>query len=144
MVIGYHDCGTGDPHGSTRRLLVLKNAEFWAVFEQQGSDLPEGRRREPEEGGLQCIALSGEGMALIDLHDTDGGTPSPGDLLESAVFSMLLSASSVSSVPHILLTFCQSRSLQTCLIGVSCTGRDISSGNVLRCSEPIWCPQLEI
>src|SRR5712675_2646933 len=36
-VIGYHECGPEDPHGSTRRLL--NDAEPWRVFEQQ--DLPE-------------------------------------------------------------------------------------------------------
>ncbi|KAI0271215.1 hypothetical protein BGY98DRAFT_203120 [Russula aff. rugulosa BPL654] len=56
-VIGYHDCGPEEPHGSTRRLL--KDAEFWRVFRQQ--DIPEGRHHEPEERGLQCIALSGKG-----------------------------------------------------------------------------------
>ena len=84
-VIGFHDCGPEDPHGSTRRLL--NNAEFWRVFEQQ--DLPEGGRHEPEERGLHCIALSAEGKALIDLHDTDGGTPSPGELLETILHAII-------------------------------------------------------
>jgi len=84
-VIGYHDCGTEDPHGSTRRLL--NGAEFWRVFEQQ--DLPEGRRHEPEERELPCIALSGEGKVFVDLYNTDGGTPSPGELLESILHAII-------------------------------------------------------
>ena len=84
-VIGYYDCEPEDPHGSTRHLL--NDAEFWRVFEQQ--DLPEGRRHGPEERGLQCIVLSGEGKALVDLHNTDGGTPSPGELLESILHAII-------------------------------------------------------
>jgi hypothetical protein len=84
-IIGYYDCGTGDPHGSTRRLL--NGAEFWNVFQQQ--ELPEVNGHEPEERRLQCIALSGEGKALIDLHDKDGGTPSPGELLESILHAII-------------------------------------------------------
>ena len=84
-VIGYHECGPEDPHGSTKHLL--NDAEFWTVFEQQ--DLPEGTRHEPEERGLHCIALSGKGKALIDLDDTDGGTPPPGELLESILHAII-------------------------------------------------------
>jgi hypothetical protein len=65
----------------------LNDAEFWRVFKQQ--DPPEGRSHEPEERGLNCIALSGEGKALIDLHNTDGGTPSPGELLESILHAII-------------------------------------------------------
>jgi hypothetical protein len=65
----------------------LNGAEFWGVFEEQ--DLPERRRHEPEERGLQCIALSGEGKALVDLYNTDGGTPSPGELLESILHAII-------------------------------------------------------
>jgi len=83
-IIGYYGCGTGDPHSSTRWLL--NGAEFWNVFRQQ--DLPEVSRHEPEERGLQCIALSGEGKALIVLHDS-GGTPSPGELLESILHAII-------------------------------------------------------
>jgi hypothetical protein len=81
-VIGYYDCGAGDPHGSTERLL--KGAEFWTLFEQ-----PEDRSHEPEERGLQCIALAGEGKALVDLHIADGGTPSPSELLESILHAII-------------------------------------------------------
>ena len=84
-IIGYHECGPEDPHGSTKHLL--NDAKFWRVFEQQ--DLPEGTRHEPEERGLHCIALSGEGKALIDLDDTDGGTPPPGELLESILHAII-------------------------------------------------------
>jgi hypothetical protein len=84
-VIGYHHCGTEDPHGSTRRLL--NDAEFWRVFGQQ--DIREGRCHEPEERGLQCIALPAEGKPLVDLHKTDGGTPSPGELLESILHAII-------------------------------------------------------
>jgi hypothetical protein len=84
-IIGYHECGPEDPHGSTRRLL--DHADFWNVFRQQ--DLPGGRHCKPEDRGLHCIALSGEGKALIDLDNTDGGTPSPGELLESILHAII-------------------------------------------------------
>jgi hypothetical protein len=84
-IIGYDECGPEDPHGSTKRLL--NHAEFWRVFGQQG--LPKGRRHEREGRGLQCIAISGEGKALVDLHNTDGGTPSPGELLESILHAII-------------------------------------------------------
>ncbi|KAF8491035.1 hypothetical protein F5888DRAFT_1077830 [Russula emetica] len=116
-VIGYHDCGTEDPHGSTRRLL--NDAVFWRVFGQQ--DLPEGRRHEPEERGLQCIALSGEGKDLMDLH-TDGGTPSPGELLESILHAI---------IGHYNL------------FDKGILHRDISSGNILRNSVPVRRPALD-
>ena len=85
-VIGYHVCGTEDAHGSTRRLW--KDAEFRRVSGQQ--DLAEGRRQ-PEEIGLQCIALSGEGRALVlvDLDNKAGGMPSPGELLESILHAII-------------------------------------------------------
>ena len=81
-VIGYYDCGTGDLHGSTTRLL--NDAQFWNLFSEKKS--PE---RKPEERQLQCIALSGEGKALIDLKDNDGGIPSPGELLESILHGII-------------------------------------------------------
>ena len=83
-VIGYHDCGPEDPHGSTRRLF--NGAEFWRVFEL---DLPQDKDPKPEERGLQSIAISGEGKALVDLYNTDGGTPSPGELLESILHAII-------------------------------------------------------
>ena len=86
-VIGYHHCGPKDPHGSTRRLLNADGAEFWRVFGQQ--DVPEGKHHEPEERGLQCIALSGKGKALLDPQDPDGGTPSPGELLETILHAII-------------------------------------------------------
>jgi hypothetical protein len=101
-IIGYHECGPEDPHGSTRRLL--NHAEFWNVF---GHDLPGGR---PEDRGLHCIALSGEGKALIDLNNTDGGTPSPGELLESILHAIIGKWCSLCA--SILTHVCQSRSLQ--------------------------------
>jgi hypothetical protein len=84
-VIGYYDCGTGDPHGSTRRLL--NGAEFWKVLEQK--DLPELSHHEPEDRGLQCSALSGEGKPLLDIYYKDGGTPSPGELLETILHAII-------------------------------------------------------
>ena len=137
-VIGYHDCGTEDPHGSTKRLL--NGAEFWRVFDQQ--DLPEGRRHGPEERGLQCIVLSGEGKALVDLHNTDGGTPSPGELLES-ILHAIIGKSSVPSMPHFLLTFADLGHWHYNLFDKGILHRDISLGNVLHYLEPIWCPALD-
>jgi len=81
-VIGHHECGTEDPHGSTRRLS--NDAEYWGVF-----NFPECESLEPEERGLQCIAISGEGKALLDLDNKDGGTPSPAELLESILHAII-------------------------------------------------------
>jgi hypothetical protein len=80
-VIGYYECGPEDPHGSTSRLL--NDAKFWGVFGQPD------RGHEPEERGLQCIATSGEGKALVDPNNTNGGTPSPGELLESILHAII-------------------------------------------------------
>jgi hypothetical protein len=105
-VIGYHECGAEDPHGSTSRLL--NGAKFWRVFEQK--DHPD-RRHEPEERRLQCIALSGKGEALIDLQNPNGGIPSPGELLESILHAIIGKKCSLcaSRFPHVL----RSRSLQS-------------------------------
>ena len=84
-VIGYHDCGPEDPHGSTMRLT--NDADFWNVFEKR--DLSGGEIPKPEERGLQCIALSGEGTSLVDRHNRNGGTPSPGELLESILHAII-------------------------------------------------------
>ncbi|KAF8491081.1 hypothetical protein F5888DRAFT_1078011 [Russula emetica] len=117
-VIGYYECGPEDPRGTTRSFS--KNAEFWNVFGKQ--DLPEGGRHEPEERELQCIALSGEGKALIDLDNPDGGTPSPGELLESILHAI---------IGHYNL------------FDKGVLHRDISSGNVLRHSVPVRRPALD-
>ena len=86
-VIGYHNCGPEEPHGSTRRLL--NGAEFWNIFNQQYLARFPGGRPQPEERGLQCIALSGDGKALLDLNDTNGGTPPPYELLESILHAII-------------------------------------------------------
>ena len=86
-VIGYHNCGPEEPHGSTGRLL--NGAEFWNVFNQQDLLRFLGGRSKPEERGLQCIALSRDGKALLDLDVTDGGTPSPYELLESILHAII-------------------------------------------------------
>ena len=96
-VIGYYICGTEEPHGSTGPFLV--DAEVWKVFKDQidedadDQDLLEdgltARHHKSEERGLQCIALSGEGKALVDLDNKNGGTPSPGELLESILHAII-------------------------------------------------------
>ena len=54
---------------------------------------------------------------------------------------MLLSASSVPSEPHYLLTFADVGHYN--LFDKGFLHRDISSGNVLRYSEPVWRPALD-
>ena len=130
-VIGYYDCGTGDPHGSTRRFL--NGAEFWRVF---GQGFRGGR---PEERGLQCIALSGDGKALLDLDVTDGGTPSPYELLET-ILHAIIGKWLNHSVPRLLLTFSNLGHYNLFDNGV--LHRDISSGNIMRYSVPIERPTL--
>ena len=96
-VIGYYSCGPEEPHGSTGPFLV--DAEIWDPFvdqideETNEQDLFEGgltpRRHEPKERGLQCIALSTEGQALLDHRIENGGTPSPGELLETILHAII-------------------------------------------------------
>jgi hypothetical protein len=105
-IIGYDECGPEDPHGSVRRLF--NDVEFWRVFGRQ--DLPKCRRHERERRGLQCIALSGEGKALVDLHNPDGGTPSPGELLECILHAII--GKECSFCASLFTHVCQSRSLQ--------------------------------
>jgi hypothetical protein len=99
-VIGYYCCGPEEPHGSTGPFLV--DAEIWDPFEDQideeanEQDLFEGgltprqqSRHEPKERGLQCVALSTEGQALLNLCNKIGGTPSPGELLETILHAII-------------------------------------------------------
>jgi hypothetical protein len=96
-VIGYYICGTEEPHGSTGPFLV--DAEDWNVFydqideEADEQDLFEDgltpRYHKPEERGLQCIALSTEGQSLVGLRNEKGGTPSPGELLETILHAII-------------------------------------------------------
>ena len=88
-VLGFHCCGPEEPHGSTK--LFFKSAIFWSIFEdkQAGEQShPEGHY-EPEERGLQCIALSSGGQSLLDLSNEDGGTLSPGVLLETILHAII-------------------------------------------------------
>jgi hypothetical protein len=108
-VIGYHECGTDDPHGCPSRFF--QNAQFWKFFEKnKGSKLtsqapepeeppepevlPKPEEPEeppkPEERVLQCIALSAEGKALINVDPkTVGAQPSPGEVLESILHAII-------------------------------------------------------
>jgi hypothetical protein len=96
-VIGYYNCGPEEPHGSTEPFLV--DAEIWDPFEDQvdeeahEQDLFESgltpRRLESKERGLQCIALSTEGQALLDHRNENGGTPSPGELFETILHAII-------------------------------------------------------
>jgi hypothetical protein len=84
-VIGYHNCGPEDSHGSTRHLL--NNAKFWKVFQQQ--NLHKDRHHKSEERGLQCIALSGKGNPLIGLSNTYRAMLSPSELLETILHAIV-------------------------------------------------------
>ena len=94
-VIGYYVCGPNDSHGSTGPFF--KGAEFWSVLEDEHrgggganqQNKPISGRREPEDRGLYCIALSAGGQALLDLRDEKKGTPSPGELLETILHAMI-------------------------------------------------------
>ena len=135
-VIGYHICGPEEPHGSTGRLL--NGAEFWNIFDEQDLARFPGGRPQPEERGLQCIALSGDGKALLDLDVTDGGTPSPSELLES-ILHAIIGKWLNHSVPRLLLT---SNLGHYNLFDRGVLHRDISSGNIMRHSVPIERPTL--
>ena len=106
-VIGYHECGPEDPHGSMRRLSI--DAEFWDIFGKQ--DLPAGESHGPEERVLTCIALDGEGMALVDLRNEAGGTPSPSELLESILHAII--GKWCSFCASLFSHVCRPRSLQS-------------------------------
>ena len=79
-IIGFYSCKPEEPHGSTKSLS--KNAKFWSIYEH-------GHHSEPEDRGLQCTAFSKEGQALLDLGNTDGGCPSPGELLETILHAII-------------------------------------------------------
>jgi hypothetical protein len=92
-IIGYYTCGPEEPHDSTGPFLV--DAEMWKPFKDQDEEaneqeLFEGglnpRRREPQDRGLECIALSTEGQALPDHCSENEGIPSPGELLETTCY----------------------------------------------------------
>jgi hypothetical protein len=83
-VIGFYTCGAEEPHGSTDRLF--NDAKFWSLFSQKG--LSRGSPPEPEDRGLQCIALSAGGRAFVDV-DIEGGVPSPSELLESILHAII-------------------------------------------------------
>jgi hypothetical protein len=78
-IIGFYSCEPEEPHGSTKSLS--KNAIFWSIYEH-------GHHSEPEDRGLECIAFSEEGQALLDLS-TDGGCPSPSELLETILHAII-------------------------------------------------------
>ena len=86
-VIGYHVCGTDDPHGSTSPLV--KSAKYWDIFDKTDDSASGDRSEGPEERVLQCIAMSGEGKAFIDVGNPDGGIPSPIELLESVLHAII-------------------------------------------------------
>ena len=79
-VIGFYSCKLEEPHGSTRPFF--KSAKFWSI-------LDDNHHQEPEERGLQCIALTTEGKALLDLCNKDGGTSSPAELLETILHAII-------------------------------------------------------
>ena len=85
-VIGFYTCEAEDPHGSTSRLF--NDAQYWDVFERKSLPEDNSSSPEPEDRGLQCIAFSGEGRAFLD-SKTEGGIPSPGDLLESILHAII-------------------------------------------------------
>jgi hypothetical protein len=82
-VLGFHSCGPEEPHGSTQPFF--RNAVFWSIIQ----DKQEGVHYKPEERGLQCIALSAEGKALLDLNNENGGIPSPAELLETILHAII-------------------------------------------------------
>jgi hypothetical protein len=117
-VIGYYVCGTEEPHGSTGPFLV--DAQVWDVFKDQVDEEadekdpheggPTPRHHIPEERGLQCIALSTEGQALVDHRNKNGGIPSPGELLETILHAIIGEKCPLCASPFAHV--CRSRSLQ--------------------------------
>ena len=103
-VIGYYNCGTGDPHGSTTRFS--NGARFWNVFGQE--KIFDSEDKPPEQRQLQCIALSGEGKALVDVGGNDG-ISAPGELLESILHAIIGKLCSLCASPFTHV--CHSRSL---------------------------------
>jgi hypothetical protein len=146
-VIGYYNCGPEEPHGSTGPFLV--DAEIWDPFEDQideeasEQDVSEGgptpQRLEPEERGLQCIALAGDGRSLVDLHDTDGGTPFPGELLESILHAIIGKWGPFRALFPLMFAGLGHYNL----FDKGVLHRDVSSGNVIRYLEPIKRPALD-
>jgi len=127
-VVGYHICGTDEPHGKTQPLF--RSAERWAIFGGEGCG--------PEKRPQQCIAMSTSGRSLLDLKD-EGGIPSPTELLETILHAIIGESYSISNFRH---TFTLVGHCGLFLGGI--LHRDISSGNILRNVQPINRPALEL
>lgn len=79
-VVGFYNCKPEEPHGTTGPFF--KSANFWSILDDKHC-------QEPEERGMQCTALSTKGQPLLDLGNKDGGTPLPGELLETILHAII-------------------------------------------------------
>ncbi|KAH9081658.1 hypothetical protein EDB83DRAFT_2670046 [Lactarius deliciosus] len=107
-IVGYHTCSSREPFGTTAH--HLSNARFWRL----GDDNADAGT--PEIRYLHCTAMGLEGLPLLDMSDEEAGIPTPVELMETILHSM---------IGHYNLF----------LGGV--LHRDISSGNILRLREPV-------
>ena len=130
-VVGYHMCGPDEPHGSTRRLF--RGAEFWSVLGGDG--------HEPEERSQHCIALSSRGRDLLDLREKQRGIPSPRELLETLLHAI------IGESYFLCIRILTHMSIHLGHCGLFFGGvlhRDISSGNIIRNSQPVKRPALQM
>jgi hypothetical protein len=89
-IIGHYNCGPGELGGSTKPFF--KDSVIWNILGQQElQDFPGAESHDPvpEVRELQCIAISGEGLPLLDLYNQTGGTPSPAELLETILHAII-------------------------------------------------------
>ena len=130
-IVGFHVCGPDEPHGSTQRFL--QDAEFWNVF--GGVDCEPGKRSQ------QCIAMSSGGRSLLDLEE-EGGIPSPCELLDTILHTIIGEYCSHFSASTLTLLIIDLGHCNLFHSGV--LHHDISHGNVLRYTEPVEHPALEM
>ena len=123
-IVGYHVCST-EPFGSTAHLFTNPRCL------KLGKKSPIGS---PEYRYLHCTAMGLEGLPLLDISDTKSGIPTPTELLETILHSMIGKCCPAST--FVLLHNAPLLGHFNLFLG-GVLHRDISSGNILRLQRPI-------
>ena len=79
-VIGYHTCSSEESFGSTVHLFP--HPRFLKLCQTSPVAPPEHRY-------LHCTAMGLEGLPLLDISDTEVGIPTPAELVETILHSMI-------------------------------------------------------
>jgi hypothetical protein len=88
-IVGYHICTSEEPFGSTARLF--SKPYLWP--EQQSPV-----EASPEYRYLHCTAMELEGLPLLNTSDLEVGIPSPAELVETILHSMIGECDSISTL----------------------------------------------